>query len=515
VNTVPKADLTSAFPSTARTRWPALVAVDWRVVLAFSLPFILYVLTLAPTIYNLDSAELTTAAVTGGFVRATGYPLYLLLGRVWSALPIGDAGYRMNLLSAFAGALTVALIERILRRVSVGPWAALGALGLLASAPYFWAMSLVAEVYTLHTALMAIIILLLLRWGENPTLGRLALVGVAFGLSLGHHAATVLLIPGCVWYVLTLAPRRALAPRSLLVFTVTLLAGASVYLYLPWRYGSMPSFNYVGYYNAVGNFVPTNLRTPQGMWWLISGRVFADEMMGYQSAELWHETSQFGVQLWQAFLGLGLGPGLLGIFVLLRRDWRLGGMFLWMFVANAGFYVSYKVIDKNTMFLPAYLLWAVWLGIGYQCLLAWIGTEVSTPLRHWGAVLARIVMTGAVLFATAWNWRFVDLSNDWSARARGEQILSSVESNALILGWWDTVPLIEYLQLVEGQRPDVQAINRFLIRHDDLVRLIRQEVTRRPVYIDSLPDDLPLYSLGTKAGPLYRLRLSHPQIDMD
>ena len=63
-----------------------------------------------------------------------------MLGRIWSWLPIGDVGHRMNLFSAFAGALTVALADRILRRWNVGPWAAFGAWGLLASAQYFWAM---------------------------------------------------------------------------------------------------------------------------------------------------------------------------------------------------------------------------------------------------------------------------------------------------------------------------------------------------------------------------------------
>src|SRR5690242_11534123 len=91
-----------------------LESLDWRTIAAFIFPFTLYLLTLAPTIYNLDSAELTTAAATGGITRATGYPLYLLLGRLWSHIPIGDIGYRMNMFSAINGALTVALAERIL-----------------------------------------------------------------------------------------------------------------------------------------------------------------------------------------------------------------------------------------------------------------------------------------------------------------------------------------------------------------------------------------------------------------
>ena len=113
----------------------------WTTTLAFTAPLLLYLRTLAPTIYNLDSAELTTAAATGGLVRATGYPLYLIIGRIWSLLPVGDVGYRMNLLSAVAGALTIVLADRILRRLGVGVWARLAALGLLASAQFFWALA--------------------------------------------------------------------------------------------------------------------------------------------------------------------------------------------------------------------------------------------------------------------------------------------------------------------------------------------------------------------------------------
>ena len=482
-----------------------LARPDWLSVAAFAIPFTLYLFTLAPTIYNLDSAELTTAAATGGLTRATGYPLYLLLGRLWSYLPIGDVGYRLNLFSAGAGATTILLAERILRRWQIGPWASLGALGLLAPAPYFWAMSLVAEVYTLHTALMALIILLLLRWGEQPTPRRLAWVTLAAGLSLGHHAATVLLVPACLWYILTVAPRQALAPRAALLATAALLAGLSIYLYLPFLYTFQPTFNYVGYYNAAGVFEPVNLHTASGLWWLVSGKVFAGQMMDYTGRELWQETVAFGAQLWRAFLVVGIGPGLLGMVVLCRRNWRLGGMIALMFLANAFFYINYRVVDKATMFLPAYLIWALWLAVGYQTLLDWLRpTDVPRFSQSRTAAIALIV--AIVLFAIVYTWPQVDLSDDWSTRTRGELILSQAGPNAIIFGWWDTVPVIQYLQLVEGQRPDVLAINRFLINGDDMMALIEREVAHRPIYINN-PSAPILESMAVEPlGPMYRLQ---------
>jgi len=107
---------------------PRRISRDMVITLgAFVIPFLLYVRTLAPTVhamastdrttvYGLDSAELAAGAYTLGIVHAPGYPLYLLLGKAFSYLPFGDIAYRLNLMSAFFGALTVGLIYLILER---------------------------------------------------------------------------------------------------------------------------------------------------------------------------------------------------------------------------------------------------------------------------------------------------------------------------------------------------------------------------------------------------------------
>jgi dolichyl-phosphate-mannose--protein O-mannosyl transferase len=170
---------------------------------AFGISFVTYLFTLAPTIYNLDSAELTTAAATLGFTRSTGYPLYIIVGNLWSKLPIGDVGYRLNLFSAFNGALTVGLLALILKQLNVKGWAAFGALGVFATGKFFWGLSSIAEVYTLQTALMAGLILCLLRWQEKPSTANMALVGFVSGLCLCHHAASVLMLPAVFLLIFT------------------------------------------------------------------------------------------------------------------------------------------------------------------------------------------------------------------------------------------------------------------------------------------------------------------------
>lgn len=479
-----------------------VIGFEWFALAAFGLPLLIYTLTLAPTIYNLDSAELTTAVATNGIVRATGYPLYLLLGKIWSWLPIGDMGYRMNLFSAVCGAVTILLLERIFHRLHFNPWVRLGALGLLATAPYFWSLSLIAEVYTLHTALMAGVILLLIRWAEAPSPARLAWPIMLVVLSMGNHAATLLLIPGCFFYVLANHPRELLKWRVWLAGFLAAAAGAAIFLVLPLRYAASPAFNYAGQFDATGAFVPVNLLTLDGFLWLVSGKSFSGLMFGYKHYELWPQIHNFGSQLWAAFFAIGIGPGILGMVVLLRNDRRFGGMLLLMFLANAIFYINYRVVDKSTMFLPVYLVWAIWLGYGGQTLVQWLRHTLPHPRLE--PVLSGSIIA-IVLLALSWNWSRVDLSDDWGTRQQSEMILQQVQPNALVFGWWDTAPGLQYMQLVEGQRPDVTVINRFLIGSDEMNQLILSELGQRPIYINNPPIELLKVAKVTPVGSLYNL----------
>ena len=491
--------------------WPSIALprrhLPWTAALAFVLPFFLYLLTLAPSIYNLDSAELTTAVATGGIVRATGYPLYLMLGRAWSELPLGDVAYRMNLFSAFSGALTLLLVERTLARWRVGPWARLGAVGLLASATFFWALALIAEVYTLHTLLMMALLLALLNWRAAPTPGRVGLVGLLVGLGLSHHLATGLLVPGVAWFLLATDRRALFQFRSLLAGAGALVLGLMPYLYLSYLYTQQPAFNYAGHYNVLGQFEPVDLTTLSGLWWLVSGSSFSGSMFAYDAAGLWGELVALALQLWRDFIAVGIGPVLLGAFLLWRRDWRLAGLLSLFFLGNGLFYADYRVIDKATMYLPNYVIWALWLGIGLEWLLDWVASDESGPSqrRLLGALIA--VMVGVAVVV---HWPLVNRSEDNSTRQTATDILSVAEEGALLFGWWDTIPAIEYLQLVEGERRDVRAINRFLLPYDAFEAMVQANLGTREIYVSGIPP-LPLHPQRYEpVGEWYRIRASLP-----
>src|SRR4051812_43036105 len=62
--------------------------------------FALYIATLAPSVMPGDYAEFQFSAAILGVPHPTGYPLYILLGKLFTMLPVGDVAYRVNLSSA-------------------------------------------------------------------------------------------------------------------------------------------------------------------------------------------------------------------------------------------------------------------------------------------------------------------------------------------------------------------------------------------------------------------------------
>ena len=128
----------------------------WRVqalILSVGL-FVLYGMGASRTIYVGDSGELVAAVHTLGIPHPSGYPLYALLGKLWTLLlPLGSVAWRMSLLSAVCAAGTSALVFAILRVAGAGRLAATFSCLLLAFGPSFWSQATVQRVYSLNALL--------------------------------------------------------------------------------------------------------------------------------------------------------------------------------------------------------------------------------------------------------------------------------------------------------------------------------------------------------------------------
>ncbi|MEO5953287.1 MAG: DUF2723 domain-containing protein [Chloroflexia bacterium] len=79
---------------------------------------LIYLTTVSPTVNFIDSGELITAVREPGIAHPPGYPLYVLLGFVASHLLWGDEAWRVNVFSAFWGAMAVGAFFVLIYRFS-------------------------------------------------------------------------------------------------------------------------------------------------------------------------------------------------------------------------------------------------------------------------------------------------------------------------------------------------------------------------------------------------------------
>jgi len=225
--------------------------------------FFVYWLTMATTLQVADAGEQITAAHFLGISHPTGTPLYLFLMKVWElAFPFGTVVWRMNLLNAILGSITViifaGLIFRICRfyRISTGRslFFALSMSLTLAYSKTYWYESVAASSYLLHYLFVAVWLSVLVKMvleEEYTVLSRLYLVT---GFALANHVLSVVLLFLTLWYSVSLFLRKNISFGKLCLLQAYLLPGLLLYLYIPIRAATDPLVNW-GDPDSFGRFI--------------------------------------------------------------------------------------------------------------------------------------------------------------------------------------------------------------------------------------------------------------------
>jgi Protein O-mannosyl-transferase TMEM260-like/Tetratricopeptide repeat len=182
----------------------------------------LYARTMEATSPFWDSGEFIASAHILGIPHSPGTPLYVLVAKVATLLPIPllNIAQRVNLLSAFCGAAGVLFVFALAVRFfddMVGPSRTVGdavtrTVGALTGAMFlafsdtYWANSTEAEVYAMSNAFMGFMTWLALKWGDLPktpqSTSLIYLVFYLLALSVGFHLGTVLVFSGIFFFVL-------------------------------------------------------------------------------------------------------------------------------------------------------------------------------------------------------------------------------------------------------------------------------------------------------------------------
>lgn len=179
--------------------------------LAFLVSLVTYLMTVQPTVPFWDCGEFTAAAVNQQVPHPPGAPLFLMLGKLFHLLPFGDPGWRVNLVSVVASAITVMILYFITVKVirnfykedlsSLPNALAVYGSGLVAALCYtfsdtFWFNAVESEVYAMSQLFVSLIVLVMMIWNEKadePGHERyLLLIAYLIGLSIGVHLLSIL-----------------------------------------------------------------------------------------------------------------------------------------------------------------------------------------------------------------------------------------------------------------------------------------------------------------------------------
>ncbi len=180
----------------------------------FLASFLVYFSTMAPTVSFWDCGEFIATSYRLGVPHPPGAPLFLILGRFFSFLPIpGDIAYRMNMISVITSALAIMLLYLIIVQF-VRHWrghiksvedkiiafggGVIGAL-VFAFTDSHWFNAVEAEVYAVSTLSTALVVWLVLHWAERADEAGseryILIIAYVLGLSTGVHLLNLLAIP--------------------------------------------------------------------------------------------------------------------------------------------------------------------------------------------------------------------------------------------------------------------------------------------------------------------------------
>ncbi len=459
--------------------------------------FLVYVITLAPSVSFWDSGEYITCSWVVGIPHPPGVPFFVLLGRV-STLIFGfipSIAARVNLMCALAGTVTIGLVARLIQRWSIRlnyePWlyrpvSVAGA--LMAAFSYtVWRNNNATETYAMAALLSLLILWVFDMWIEKRLEGKpagrqLLLTGYLMTLAIGNHlSALIVTLPIFSMYVLYAFRKKAhewKSPSFLVVLLSLMILAFSIHLYMPLRAIQNPEINETNP-SVWTEFKEALERKQYGQVSIFSRKgPFQDQLglfaeyLSWQVGrpEAWTGSMGTGGGVAWAFLWMGTAIlAVTGLVVIgMRRKDLLLIIGLSFIMASLAFvvYLNFKtgpegtalgeVRERDYFFGASFIFFSILSMIGLGSLFASAKGKFARKATWLMLLFPMIPLT--------MNWHHCDRSGDYVARDYGINLLQSCPENAVIItnGDNDTFPLW-FAQGVLGVRRDVIISNLSLM----------------------------------------------------
>lgn len=401
--------------------------------------FAVHALGACPTIYVGDSGELVTAVHLLGIPHPTGYPLYVLLGKLFALLvPFDSIAWRMSLFSAACGGAACAVLFALLRRAGAGvAAAAFGAL-LLAFGPSLWGEANVQRVYTLNALFVVLATAAAWRWFDARSPRWLVLAFFLCGLGAANHTFMGVFAVVLALFVVVAEPAILARPGEILRAGAAALAGLLPYAYLPLRSRADPRLDW-GDPETLEGFVDVVLR-----------RDFWERAWLEGPADLAPIAADFARSLFVESAFVGPTLAILALVAARRRRWPV----LLPILVMLGNLLSLALHGSRSdlflwhrYYIPSYAMLALLAGLGCQVLMERLPRA------------AGLALLGVPTFLLATGWTSFDRSRYRVAEAFSSELLRSLPPGAHLSASDDNILFaLLYLHFVEGRRPDVDLV---------------------------------------------------------
>ncbi len=514
------------------TRWDACLAIGVGI-----LSLGLYTRTLIPWVLPGDSGEFQVLAYQVGIAHTTGYPIYLLLARLFIALaPVGEIAYRVNLFSAVMGGLAVAGLYLAGRLLTDNRWGALfGALAFSISYT-FWSQAVIAETYTAAAAFQVGVWVFLLVWHKTGRKGALFLAALLGGLGLGVHANLALLAPAIGVFLLLNKERwpelwKPALSGGLLGLGLFLIGYLLVDLHAP----PANIFNAAyGPARSAWGLTAEDLQNPAArFWFIVSAGQWRDAMFVNPVKDTLQGFADYPARLAREFSLPALLLAGLGIVALWqsRRDRRLAVLFSLALLLHWLYSFNYRIGDNYVLFIPGYLMLSLLAAAGLAGLSPRLSNNRSptaslskAPFRArlgksiLEAVILSVIAVGS-LAAPGLSPRldavkegrtpFINakgyLVNDGSKNIYkvAAALTPKFDQNAIVFIDWNQLYPYYYAAHIEQGRLDLQFVEMYPHADaeglaDSSLEFIRSQIDSRPIYFAT-----PAFEVG-RAG--FKLR---------
>jgi hypothetical protein len=449
---------------------PSRIKLFSAVFLILIFNLIIYLSTLSPAVQFIDSGELAVVCAKLGIAHPTGYPIYTLLGRIFTLLPLRDVIFRVNLMSllfvCFSNLILFFVIlmiielsfppkkERNFQKSYSSLWAAFLASLLFSFTPTLWSQATSNEVYSLNILFYNLVMLLLLLWRSNlgESIGEsiFYLLIFIYALSFGNHMSTILLFPALLFFVIVTQGRTIFDPKKIILSLLLFILGLSIYIYLPFRSSQNPLLDW-------GN--PETWATFKRH---VTGWQYRVWMFSESTERLFANFVNFIKLFFHQFPFYLLPLSLLGIYRLFSKDRNILFFLLILFFADIFYGINYDIPDIDPYFLSSFLVNSILIGVGLCFLFQIIQRlKISKPLSY-GIILCFILLPLIILKK---NYYESDQNRNYFAYDFASNLMRSVKKDAIILtDVWDHYSPWLYLRYVELKRPDVAYLDKELSR---------------------------------------------------